>query len=153
MYSIGIDIGGTFTDFTVYDAAKGRLDVEKCLSTPQNPEQGVLAGLDLLAQRIPGLLAGAAMLALSFLGFDAISTLSEEARDPERTVPRAIILTTIITIFVVIAGWEVITYKPSVYLAAFLIMEGVMVGVFSALDAMLFYVFWEAMLIPSKSLG
>jgi len=59
MYSIGIDIGGTFTDFTVYDAAKGTLVVEKCLSTPQNPEQGVLAGLDLLAQRIPGLLAGA----------------------------------------------------------------------------------------------
>ncbi|OQX44377.1 MAG: NADH-quinone oxidoreductase subunit M, partial [Candidatus Sedimenticola endophacoides] len=44
--------------------------------------------------------------------------------------------------------WEVIQYKPSHYMAAFLIMEGVMVGVFSALDAMLFYVFWEAMLIP-----
>jgi NADH-quinone oxidoreductase subunit M len=59
-----------------------------------------------------------------------------------------IVLTTFITIFVVIAGWEVIQYKPSEYMAAFLIMEGVMVGVFSALDAMLFYVFWEAMLIP-----
>jgi len=59
-----------------------------------------------------------------------------------------IILTTFITIFVIIAGWEVIQYKPSHYMAAFLIMEGVMVGVFSALDAMLFYVFWEAMLIP-----
>jgi NADH-quinone oxidoreductase subunit M len=59
-----------------------------------------------------------------------------------------IILTTFITILVVIAGWEVIHYKPSQYLAAFLIMEGVMVGVFSALDAVLFYVFWEAMLIP-----
>ena len=59
-----------------------------------------------------------------------------------------IILTTFITIFVVIAGWEVIQYKPGMYMAAFLIMEGVMVGVFSALDAMLFYVFWEAMLIP-----
>jgi NADH-quinone oxidoreductase subunit M len=59
-----------------------------------------------------------------------------------------IILTTFISIFVVIAGWEVIQYKPSQYMAAFLIMEGVMVGVFSALDAMLFYVFWEAMLIP-----
>jgi NADH-quinone oxidoreductase subunit M len=43
---------------------------------------------------------------------------------------------------------EVIQYKPASYMAAFLIMEGVMVGVFSALDAMLFYVFWEAMLIP-----
>ena len=59
-----------------------------------------------------------------------------------------IILTTFITVFVIIAGWEVIQYKPASYMAAFLIMEGVMVGVFSALDAMLFYVFWEAMLIP-----
>jgi NADH-quinone oxidoreductase subunit M len=59
-----------------------------------------------------------------------------------------IVLTTFITILVVIAGWEVISYKPSQYMAAFLIMEGVMVGVFSALDAVLFYVFWEAMLIP-----
>ncbi|MCU0834461.1 MAG: NADH-quinone oxidoreductase subunit M [Chromatiaceae bacterium] len=59
-----------------------------------------------------------------------------------------IVLTTFITIFVIIAGWEVITYKPSHYMAAFLIMEGIMVGVFSALDAILFYVFWEAMLIP-----
>ena len=59
-----------------------------------------------------------------------------------------ILLTTFITIFVIVAGWEVIQYKPSQYMAAFLIMEGVMVGVFSALDAILFYVFWEAMLIP-----
>ncbi len=59
-----------------------------------------------------------------------------------------ILLTTFITILVIIAGWEVITFKPSHYMAAFLIMEGVMVGVFCALDAMLFYVFWEAMLIP-----
>ncbi|RLJ16673.1 NADH-quinone oxidoreductase subunit M [bacterium endosymbiont of Escarpia laminata] len=59
-----------------------------------------------------------------------------------------IILTTFITPLVIIAGWEVIKYKPSQYMAAFLIMEGVMVGVFSSLDAMLFYVFWEAMLIP-----
>jgi NADH-quinone oxidoreductase subunit M len=59
-----------------------------------------------------------------------------------------IILTTFVTVLVVIAGWEVIQYKPHQYMAAFLVMEGVMVGVFSALDAMLFYVFWEAMLIP-----
>ncbi|HIP52914.1 MAG TPA: NADH-quinone oxidoreductase subunit M [Chromatiales bacterium] len=59
-----------------------------------------------------------------------------------------IILTTFVTIYVVIAGWEVIQYRPSQYMASFLIMEGVMVGVFSALDGMLFYVFWEAMLIP-----
>ena len=59
-----------------------------------------------------------------------------------------IILTTFTTIIVVLAGWEVIQKKASQYLAAFLIMEGLMVGVFSALDSMLFYVFWEAMLIP-----
>ncbi|MCU7960732.1 MAG: NADH-quinone oxidoreductase subunit M [gamma proteobacterium symbiont of Bathyaustriella thionipta] len=59
-----------------------------------------------------------------------------------------ILLTTFITILVLIAGWEVIQSKPSQYMAAFLIMEGIMVGVFSALDGVLFYVFWEAMLIP-----
>ncbi len=59
-----------------------------------------------------------------------------------------IVLTTFTTVLVVIAGWEVIKNKPAQYMAAFLIMEGLMIGVFSALDAMLFYVFWEAMLIP-----
>ncbi len=59
-----------------------------------------------------------------------------------------ILLTTFISIFVIIAGWDVISYKPSQYMAAFLIMEGIMVGVFSSLDAILFYFFWEAMLIP-----
>lgn len=59
-----------------------------------------------------------------------------------------IILTTFTTILVVAAGWEVIKKKPSQYLAAFLIMEGLMVAVFAALDAIFFYVFWEAMLVP-----
>jgi NADH-quinone oxidoreductase subunit M len=59
-----------------------------------------------------------------------------------------IILTAFITPLVVIAGWKVIQVRASQYMAAFLIMEGLMIGVFSALDAMLFYVFWEAMLIP-----
>lgn len=59
-----------------------------------------------------------------------------------------ILLTTFMTVLVIIAGWEVIQYKVAQYMAAFLIMEGLMVGVFSALDAMLFYVFWEAMLVP-----
>ncbi len=59
-----------------------------------------------------------------------------------------IILTSFTTILVVLAGWEVIKDKKAQYLAAFLIMEGLMIGVFAALDAMLFYVFWEAMLIP-----
>ncbi len=70
-----------------------------------------------------------------FLGVDGIS------------MP-LIVLTSFVTIFVVIAGWEIIDYKQTQYLAAFLIMEGLMIGVFSALDAVLFYVFWEAMLIP-----
>ncbi len=59
-----------------------------------------------------------------------------------------ILLTTFTLVLVVIAGWEVIQKKTAQYMAAFLIMEGVMVGVFAAMDAMLFYVFWEAMLIP-----
>ncbi|HET7174915.1 MAG TPA: NADH-quinone oxidoreductase subunit M [Gammaproteobacteria bacterium] len=59
-----------------------------------------------------------------------------------------ILLNTFITILVVAAGWEVIQYKTSQYMAAFLILEGLMNGVFSALDGMLFYVLWEAMLIP-----
>ncbi len=59
-----------------------------------------------------------------------------------------IILTTFTTILVILAGWEVIKKKPAQYLAAFLIMEGLMVGVFAAMDAIFFYVFWEAMLVP-----
>ncbi|HHJ35875.1 MAG TPA: NADH-quinone oxidoreductase subunit M [Gammaproteobacteria bacterium] len=59
-----------------------------------------------------------------------------------------IILTSFTTILVILAGWEVIKKKPSQYLAAFLIMEGLMIAVFSALDAIFFYVFWEAMLVP-----
>ena len=59
-----------------------------------------------------------------------------------------IILTTFTTILVILAGWQVIKSRASQYLAAFLIMEGLMNGVFSALDSIFFYVFWEAMLIP-----
>ena len=58
------------------------------------------------------------------------------------------ILTTFTTILVVIAGWEVIQYRVAQYMAAFLIMEGLMLGVFAALDSILFYIFFEAMLIP-----
>jgi NADH-quinone oxidoreductase subunit M len=59
-----------------------------------------------------------------------------------------ILLTTFMTVLVVIAGWEAIHYKRAQYMAAFLIMEGLINGVFSALDGLLFYVLWEAMLIP-----
>src|SRR5712675_107535 len=59
-----------------------------------------------------------------------------------------ILLTAFMTVPVVIAGWSVIDKRPAQYFAAFLILEGLMIGVFCALDALLFYFFWEAMLIP-----
>jgi NADH-quinone oxidoreductase subunit M len=59
-----------------------------------------------------------------------------------------IVLTAFMTVPVVIAGWTVIETRPAQYYAAFLIMEGLMIGVFAASDALLFYFFWEAMLIP-----
>ncbi|URI06238.1 NADH-quinone oxidoreductase subunit M [Aquincola tertiaricarbonis] len=59
-----------------------------------------------------------------------------------------VLLTAFITIIVVIAAWEVITDRVNQYMGAFLILSGVMVGVFSALDGLLFYVFFEATLIP-----
>ena len=59
-----------------------------------------------------------------------------------------IILTSFTSVLVILSGWEVIKERPAQYMAAFLIMEGLMIGVFAALDAMLFYVFWEGMLIP-----
>ena len=70
-----------------------------------------------------------------FLGIDGISA-------------PLILLTTFITPLVVISSWEVIKNRPAQYFSAFLILEGLMIGVFSALDALLFYVFWESMLIP-----
>jgi len=70
-----------------------------------------------------------------FLGVDGIS------------VP-LVLLTTFLTIIVVIAGWRVIQTRVAQYFASFLIMEGLMIGVFCALDSILFYLFWEAMLIP-----
>ena len=59
-----------------------------------------------------------------------------------------IVLTAFINIFIVIAAWDVIQVKVSQYLAAFMILSGLMIGVFAALDALLFYVFFEATLIP-----
>jgi NADH-quinone oxidoreductase subunit M len=70
-----------------------------------------------------------------FLGVDGIST-------------PLILLSTFLTPMIIVAGWTVIKTRPSQYMAAFLILEGLMIGVFAALDAMLFYVFWEAMLLP-----
>ena len=59
-----------------------------------------------------------------------------------------VILTAFITMVVVLAGWEVITRKVNQYMGAFLILSGLMIGVFCALDGLLFYVFFEATLIP-----
>src|SRR5690606_8990011 len=59
-----------------------------------------------------------------------------------------VVLTAFITVPVVIAAWNSVTRRVAQYLAAFLIMEGLMIGVFAAMDALLFYFFWEAMLIP-----
>lgn len=59
-----------------------------------------------------------------------------------------IILTTLINAIVVMSAWEVIKDRPAMYLGAFSIMTGLMIGVFSALDAILFYIFFEATLIP-----
>ena len=59
-----------------------------------------------------------------------------------------ILLTAFINVIVVIAGWEVITSRVNQYMGAFLILGGLMIGVFCALDGMLFYVFFEATLIP-----
>ena len=59
-----------------------------------------------------------------------------------------VLLTAFITPVVVLAGWEVITERVNQYMGAFLILSGLLVGVFTAQDAMLFYVFFEATLIP-----
>ena len=69
------------------------------------------------------------------LGVDGISVLF-------------VLLNSFITVLVVIAGWKVIEKRVAQYMAAFLIMSGLMNGTFAALDAMLFYVFFEATLIP-----
>ena len=70
-----------------------------------------------------------------FLGVDGISVLF-------------ILLNSFITVLVVLAGWKVVEQKVAQYMAAFLIMSGVMNGIFASLDAVLFYVFFEASLIP-----
>jgi len=59
-----------------------------------------------------------------------------------------ILLNSFFTVIIVLAGWKVIEKRVSQYMAAFLVMSGIINGVFGALDSILFYVFWEAMLIP-----
>ena len=59
-----------------------------------------------------------------------------------------ILLTTVITLLVIVAGWEIKSGRIAEYFASFLILEGLMIGVFCALDAILFYIFFEGMLVP-----
>jgi NADH-quinone oxidoreductase subunit M len=70
-----------------------------------------------------------------FLGIDGISVWF-------------VLLTAFITVIVVISAWQVIEKRVAQYMGAFLILSGVMIGVFCALDGLLFYVFFEATLIP-----
>jgi NADH-quinone oxidoreductase subunit M len=58
------------------------------------------------------------------------------------------VLSTFTTLVVILASWKPIKYRVAQYMAAFLIMQGMMVGAFCALDTVLFYIFWEGMLIP-----
>lgn len=59
-----------------------------------------------------------------------------------------VLLTAFITVIVVLAGWNAVTERLHQYIGAFLVLSGLMVGVFTALDGLLFYVFFEATLIP-----
>jgi len=59
-----------------------------------------------------------------------------------------ILLTSLLTVICVISAWECIEKRVKEYMIAFLVLETTLIGVFSALDAILFYFFWEAMLIP-----
>lgn len=113
------------------------------------------------------LAAGASILTLLvslplYFGFDT-STAAMQFRESAAWLPGfdinyevgvdgismpLIILTTLINVIVVMSAWEVIKDRPAMYLGAFSIMTGLMVGVFSALDAILFYIFFEATLIP-----
>jgi NADH-quinone oxidoreductase subunit M len=109
-----------------------------------------------------GALATLALAASLWSGFDA-TTAALQFPEKLPWIPRfsafyalgvdgismpLVVLTALMTVPVVIAGWSVIEKRPAQYFAAFLIMEGLMIGVFSASDALLFYFFWEAMLIP-----
>ena len=125
----------------------------------------LLGDRQIASARWLALLGSLATLALAvplWAGFDTSSALPQ-FRELLPWIPRfhanyalgvdgismpLIVLTAFMTVPVVIAGWNVIEKRPAQYFAAFLIMEGLMIGVFSATDALLFYFFWEAMLIP-----
>lgn len=127
----------------------------------------VLAAGPRLARPV-SLLISLVILALCvplYLGFDAAAVGAGSMQFLERHVWIAAIdaqyalgadgisvaliaLTAFVTVLVIIGAWDVIKDRPHQYLAAFLVLEGFMIGVFCALDALLFYVFFEGMLIP-----
>src|SRR2546430_9197806 len=125
----------------------------------------LLGDRNIVAGRWLALFAALATLALSVPLWRSFDTASAALQFAEKLpwIPRfdawyalgvdgislpLIVLTAFMTVPVVIAGWRAIETRPAQYYAAFLIMEGLMIGVFSASDALLFYFFWEAMLIP-----
>ncbi len=125
----------------------------------------VLGDRNIAAGRWLALAASLVTLALTVPLWQHFSTTTADLQFPELApwIPRfkayyalgvdgislpLIVLTAFMTVPVVIAAWTVIETRPAQYYAAFLIMEGLMIGVFSSSDALLFYFFWEAMLIP-----
>src|SRR5262245_56141260 len=131
----------------------------------------ILAGMALLALRderkvrwiaLAGAVVGFVVTIPLYTGFDAASSdfqFVEKAIWIERfnvsyhlgvdgISVLFLLLNSFITILVVIAGWSVIESRVSQYYASFLVMSGMLNGVFSAMDALLFYVFFEATLIP-----
>jgi NADH-quinone oxidoreductase subunit M len=109
-----------------------------------------------------GAVAGFLVTLPLYAGFD-VSTAAMQFAEKGSWIPRFdihyhlgidgislwfVLLNSLMTVFVVWAGWEVIETRVAQYMAAFLIMSGLINGVFTSLDAVLFYVFFEAMLIP-----
>src|SRR5687767_9552742 len=122
---------------------------------PARPQQARYVGL------LTALLTFAISIPL-YLGFDALSPAMQFVERHE-WIPALntwyhlgadgvsvalIVLTTFTTVLVLVGAWEAIDERVNQYVASFLILEGLMVGVFCAMDALLFYVFFEAMLIP-----
>src|SRR5580692_11241617 len=125
----------------------------------------LLGDRNIVAGRWLALLASLATLALSVLLWSSFDTGTAALQLVEKLpwIPQLhsdyslgidgislplILLTAFMTVPVIIAGWTVIEKRIAQYFAAFLILEGLMIGVFAALDSLLFYFFWEAMLIP-----
>ena len=85
-FSVGVDIGGTFTDFTAYDHSTGQVHVDKVLTTPHAPQEAVFAGLGQLAARLPGLFEDAGRV-------NHASTLVTNAILEQKGVPTALVTT------------------------------------------------------------